>query len=196
MFSRRRVSLICVGIFLLMTPVLAQKKDAPSSRFSTYRGTDSTLRFPDNWIVTKTGSTVTLSPEDGIVEGTLAYGLQTDIFEPRSRDSSKEASIPADGDFREVSISEATDLLIEELKHTKPNLRVLRRVEKEVGGMPAIEVEMNDASPVGGLEVDRLLAVRRSNGKLRYFLAVAPQIEANRYSPIFNRMIESIQFYN
>jgi hypothetical protein len=185
-----------LGILFLMIPMLAQKKDPPSSRFVIYRAPDLELRFPDNWIVAKTGDTVTLSPEEGNVEGTLAYGLLMDIFEPRSRNSSTEALIPAGGDFQEISISAATDLLIEELKRTRPNLRALRRVEKEIGGLPALEVEMNNASPVGGLEVDRLLAVRRPDKKLRYFLTVAPQAEVNRYDRIFSRMMESIRFYN
>jgi hypothetical protein len=72
----------------------------------------------------------------------------------------------------------------------------LRSVQKEIGGLAALEVEMTNASPVGGMEVDRLITVRRPNEKLRYFLAVAPQDEASRYSPTFNRMIASIRFYN
>ena len=196
MFRGKRASLAFIGILMLMTPMLSQKKDPPSSRFITYKGPDLEVHFPDNWIVTKTGDTVTLSPEDGNVEGTLAYGLLMDIFEPRGRNSSAASSIPADGVLREIALSDATDLLIEELQRTKPNLRSLRRVEKEIGGLPAIQVEMNNSSPVGGLEIDHLLVVRRPNKKLRYFLAVAPQAEASRYHPIFSRMIESIRFYN
>src|SRR5262245_37783869 len=194
MSCRKRASVLFLGILFLMNPMLAQTKDPPSSRFVIYRGPDLELRFPDNWIVVKTGDTVTLSPEEGNVEGTLAYGLLMDIFEPRSRNSSAEALIPAEGDFQEISMSVATDLLIEELKRTRPNLRALGRVEKEIGGRPGIEVEMNNASPVGGLEVDRLLVVRRPDRKLRYFLAVVPQVEVDRYDRIFSRMIESIRF--
>jgi hypothetical protein len=188
MSYRKRAFVVFAGILFLMTPVLAQKMDPPSSRFVTYREPDLEIRFPDNWIATKTGDTVTLSPEEGNVEGTLAYGLLMEIFEPRRRDSYTAESIPAAADV--------IDLLLEELKQTRPNLRVLRRVDKEIGGLPAVEVEMNNTSPLGGLEVDRLLAVRRPNEKLRYFLAVSPQAEANRYNSIFSRMIESIRLYN
>jgi hypothetical protein len=185
MSCRKRAFIAFIGILFFTTPVLAQKKDPPSPNFLSYRGPDFELRFPDNWIVTKTGDTVTLSPEDGNVDGTLAYGLLMDIFEPRNR------NLP---EF--TSISNAMDLLIEELKHTRPNLRVLSRAEKEIGGLPAVVVEMSNTSPVGGLEVDRLLAVGRSTQTVRYFLAVAPQAEMNRYNSIFSRMIESIRFYN
>ena len=95
-----------------------------------------------------------------------------------------------------MTLSDATDRLIEDLRRTHPNLKVVRSVQKDLGGVAAIEVEMNNASPVGGLEVDRLIAIRRPNEDLRYFLAVAPQAELDRYNSIFNRMISSIRFYN
>jgi hypothetical protein len=192
----RAASSILVGVLVLITPVLAQKKEIPSSRFVTYRGSDLEIRFPDNWIVTKTGNTVTLSPEEGNVSGALAYGLLMDIFEPRSRNDPNEGSLPETGDPRQMTLSDATDRLIEDLRRTHPNLKVVRSVQKDLGGVAAIEVEMNNASPVGGLEVDRLIAIRRPNEDLRYFLAVAPQAELDRYNSIFNRMISSIRFYN
>jgi hypothetical protein len=187
----RAASSILMGVLVLMTPVLAQKKEIPSSRFVTYRGSDLEIRFPDNWVVTKTGNTVTLSPEEGNVSGALAYGLLMDIFEPRSRNDPSEGSLP-----RQMTLSDATDRLIEDLRRTHPNLKVVRSVQKDLGGVAALEVEMNNASPVGGLEVDRLIAIRRPNEDLRYFLAVAPQAELDRYNSIFNRMISSIRFYN
>ena len=192
--SYSKATALMTGVLLMMGPVLAQKRDAPSSHFVRYRGADLEIRFPDNWVVTKTGSTVTLSPEDGNVEGALAYGVLMDIFEPRSRGSSIGGSpgeVPA-----QTTLAEATDQLIEELQRTNPNLRPVRRVQQEVGGLAAVEVEMISKSPVGGVEVNRLIAVRRSNMKLQYFLAVAPQAELNVYGPIFNKMNTTIRFYN
>jgi hypothetical protein len=57
-------------------------------------------------------------------------------------------------------------------------------------------MKLSNTSPVGGVELDRLIAVRRPNGTVRYFLAVTPQTEENLYNPIFNKVIESIRFYN
>ena len=192
--SYSKAAALITGVLLIMSPVLAQKREAPSSHFVRYRGADLEIRFPDNWVVTKTGSTVTLSPEDGNVEGALAYGVLMDIFEPRSRGSSVgilPGEVPA-----ETTLAEATDQLIEELQRINPNLRPVRSVQQEVGGFAAVEVEMTGKSPVGGVEVDRLIAVRRSNMKLQYFLAVAPQAEFNVYGPIFNKMNTTIRFYN
>ena len=70
--SYSKATALITGVLLMMAPVLAQKREAPSSHFVRYRGADLEIRFPDNWVVTKTGSTVTLSPEDGNVEGALA----------------------------------------------------------------------------------------------------------------------------
>jgi len=177
-----------------LTPAVAQKKDLPSFRFMLFRGPDFELRYPNNWIIAKTGDTTSLSPEDGNVDATLAYGLLADIFEPRPRNSG--AEIPAGGVTAESTISDAMDQLIEELKRTRPNLHRLASIQREVGGLTAIEMKLSNTSPVGGVELDRLIAVRRPNGTVRYFLAVTPQTEENLYNPIFNKVIESIRFYN
>ena len=192
--SYSRAAALITGVLLSMAPVLAQKREAPSSHFVRYRGADLEIRFPDNWVVTKTGNTVTVGPEDGNVEGVLAYGVLMDIFEPRSRGSSIGIS-PGEVSVQ-TTLAEATDQLIEELQRTNPNLRPVRNVQQEVGGLPAVVVEMTGKSPVGGVEANRLIAVRRSNMKLQYFLAVAPQAELNVYGPIFNKMNMTIRFYN
>ena len=199
---RTKLATVAALATLWFTPASGQKEvyppqaETPSTRFVTYRGDQFEIGFPENWVVNKTGNTVTLSPQDGNVSGTLAYGLVTDIFEPRSRDNGE--SLDADVDQTErapATLATATNQLIEDLRRTHANLRVLRRTPKEVGGYKALEVEMNNASAVGGVEVDRLLTILRPRG-LRYFLAVAPEDEVNRYASIFNRMIESIRFYN
>jgi len=171
--------------------------ETPSSRLVTYRGEQFEIRFPDNWVVNKNGSTVTLSPQDGNISGTLAYGLVADIFDPRSRNVGETLNaVPQEGESAKITLATATDQLLEDLRRTHANLRVLRSVPKELGGQRALEVEMSNASPVGGVEVDRLFSVLRPDGVLLYFLAVAPEVDTNRYSPIFSRMIASITLYN
>jgi hypothetical protein len=133
---------------------------------------------------------VTLAPEEGIVSGALAYGMLVDIFEPRNPDDRNWAAVNG-----EQPLAEATDTLIRDLQRNNPNLRVFKKIPKRVSEEPALEVEMTNESPVGGREVNRLTAVMRS-GKLFYFLAVAPQSEAGRYSSIFEKMMLSIRFYS
>jgi hypothetical protein len=200
MFRRKSAAVIALAT-LWFTPVSAQRTtyppqaETPSSRFVTYRGDQFEIRFPDNWVVNETGDTVTLSPQDGNISGTLAYGLVADIFNPRRNAGESLNAVPQEGEAGQITLATATDQLLDDLRRTHANLRVLRRVPKDVGGQRALEVEMSNASPVGGLEVDRLFSVLRPNGVL-YFLVVAPEADANRYGPIFSRMIASIRLYN
>jgi hypothetical protein len=196
----RKTAAVTVLAMLWFILVSAQKAtyppqaESPSSRFVTYREGPFEIRFPDNWVVNKTGSTVTLSPQDGNISGTLAYGLVADIFNPRSRKAGETLNAVS-GEPGQITLANATDQLIEDLRRTQANLRALRRIPREVGGQEALEVELTNASPVGGVEVVRLFSVLRPNGVL-YFMAVVPEADANRYSSIFSRMIASIKLYN
>ena len=84
--------------------------------------------------------------------------------------------------------------MIEELRRTNANLRVLRSSRKQLGANAAMEVEMSNDSPLGGREMDRLTTVLH-NGVVYYFLGVAPESDMNRYTAVFDRMISSIRFY-
>jgi hypothetical protein len=176
--------------------ISGNRADPPSTRFIAYQGNDFEIRHPDNWYLNETGNTVTLTPEGGHVSGTIAYGMMIDTFQPGNGDffGRSSFSIPGQQQQRSTTLSVATDQLIEELRRTNSNLRVVRTVQRQVGNSTALEVEMTNDSPLGGREVDRLTTVLR-NGVLFYFLGVAPQAEANRYKPVFDRMITSIRFY-
>ena len=176
--------------------VTANRPDLPSTRFVTYQGYDFEIRHPENWYVNETGNTVTLAPEGGNVSGTIAYGMLIDTFEPRDREffGRNSFNVPGQPQGRSTPLSNATDQLIEELRRTNSNLRVVRTIQKQVAGMPALEVELTNDSTLGGRESDRLTTVFH-NDVLYYFLGVAPQGDVNRYTPIFDRMIGSIRFY-
>jgi hypothetical protein len=165
----------------------ANRSERPSPRFTFYEGYDFDMAYPENWMVTPTGSTVTLGPENAIVSGSLAYGVLVDSFVPRRDNPATQSAL---------RLSAATDSLIDELRRTNPDLRVIRRFQRQIGGMAALEVELRNDSPVGGDEIDRLVTVLRPNGILSYFLAVTPETELDRYRPIFERMFSSIRFYN
>jgi len=176
----------------------ARRSDRPSTRFIIYEGYDFDISHPDNWMVVPTGSTVTIGPDNAIDSGELAYGMLIDTFVPR-RDSGfgrNSFAVPGQVGSRSVSLSSAADQLIEELQRTNPELRVIRTVPKQIGGAEALELELNNASPVGGNEVGRLVAVLRPSGVLSYFLAVAPQSEITQYRSTFDRMFSSIRLYN
>jgi hypothetical protein len=116
-----------------------------------------------------------------------------DTFQPRNR-SFGINSFSGSEQPTVSTLSSATDQVIEELRRTNANLRVLRSSRKQLGDNAAMEVEMSNDSPLGGRELDRLTTVLH-NGVVYYFLGVAPESDMNRYTAVFDRMISSIRFY-
>jgi len=165
--------------------------EPPATHLVTYQKYDLEIRHPENWYISETGNTVTLAPEGGIVEGKIACGMLIDTYHPRNRSFGNSFSAP---ELPTAStLSSATDHVIEELRRTNANLRVLRSSRKQLGANAAMEVELSNDSPLGGREIDRLTTVLH-NGVVYYFLGVAPESEMNRYSAVFDRMISSIRF--
>ncbi len=216
---RTATSALCLGILALGFPILGQRTtlnhsaltfahsqnsaqagqisgscpELPATRLVTYQKYDLEIRHPENWYISETGKTVTLAPEGGIVEGKIACGMLIDTFQPRNRSFANSFSGPEQ--LPSVStLSSATDQVIEELRRTNANLRVLRSSRKQLGVNPAMEVEMSNDSPLGGRELDRLTTVLH-NGVVYYFLGVTPESDMNRYTAVFDRMISSLRLY-
>jgi len=167
--------------------------EPPAPRSVIYRKYDLEIRHPENWYISETGNTVTLAPEGGIVEGKIACGMLIDTFHPRNRSFGNSFSGPEQ--LPTVStLSSATDHVIEELRRTNANLRVLRSSRKQLGANAAMEVELSNDSPLGGRGIDRQKTVLH-NGVVYYFLGVVPESDMDRYTVIFDRMISSIRFY-
>lgn len=166
--------------------------EPPATRLVTYQKYDLEIRHPENWYISETGNTVTLAPEGGIVEGKIACGMLIDTFHIRNRSLGNSFSGPEQ--LPTVStLSSATDHVIEELRRTNANLRVLRSSRKQLGANAAMEVELSNDSPLGGREIDRLTTVLH-DGVVYYFLGVAPESDVNRYTAVFDRMVSSIRF--
>jgi len=167
----------------------------PSNRWATYRGRDFDIQYPDNWNVSESGSSTTLAPEGGSVSGDLAYGMMMNTFQPENQGffPRNDFSVPSQS-LNTSSVSSATDQLVDDLRRSNPNIRVIRKTPKRVDGFEAMAVELSNTSPLGGTEVDHLTAVLHSNGQLYYFLGVTRQSDKSLYSPVFDRMISSIRF--
>lgn len=170
---------------------------APSNRWTVYQGADFEIRYPDNWTIDEGSSSLVLAPDGGSVSGDLAYGMMINTFQPESRSifGRNDFALPGQNQLSNTTVSNATDQLIDELRRSNPNIRVIRKASKRVDGFEAMAVELNNDSPLGGTEVDHLTAVLHSNGQLYYFLGVTRQSDNNVYSPVFDRMITSIRFY-
>jgi Zn-dependent protease with chaperone function len=170
---------------------------AASSRMATYQGSGFEIRYPDNWRIDDRSGGVMVAPDGGIVNGALAYGMLMDTFTPDTRSKlfgRQSFNVPG-GILDSNNVSSATDQLIDELRRSNPNMRVVRKTSKRIDGFEALMVELNNDSPVGGTEVNMLTTVLRSDGFLYYFMGVSPQADINQYSPVFDRMTASVRFY-
>jgi hypothetical protein len=159
------------------------RPETPSTRMATFNGQDLQFRYPDNWRQYGQGSAVTVAPDGGIVDGALAYGMMIAPFEPRY-----------DQDGR-VTLEEATDQLLDDLRRTNSNMRIVRSRERvRMGNQPALSTEVSNESPIGGRETDWIVTTLRPDGTLYYFVGVAPRNEFNRYVPSFEDILESTRF--
>jgi Zn-dependent protease with chaperone function len=161
----------------------AGRPEAPSGRMVTFNGQDIQLRYPENWRQYGQGNAMTLAPDGGIVNNSLAYGIMISVFEPDNFDRGR------------IALEDATDQLLNDLRRSNPNMRITRRPERiHVGGNAAYLTEAVNESPVGGREVDWIVTTLSPDGVGYYFVAVAPQNEFNRYSRAFEDVIDSVRF--
>lgn len=160
------------------------KPDRPSSRLIDFRIEDIQLRHPDNWKEYGQGSAATLAPDGGIVSGSLAYGMMISTYEPHD-----------DNGDRRISLTEATDQLISELRQSNPQMRIMRSHESvRVGGRSAMSSELSNQSPAGGRETDVVVVVAAPDGTFYYFVGVAPQADYSIYANAFDDIITSVRF--
>jgi hypothetical protein len=160
------------------------KPDRPSARLIDFQIEDIQLRHPDNWKEYGQGSAATLAPDGGIVSGSLAYGMMISTYEPHD-----------DNGDRRISLTEATDQLISDLRQSNPQMRIMRSHESvRVGGRSAMSTELSNQSPAGGRETDVVVVVAAPDGTFYYFVGVAPQADYSIYANAFDDIITSVRF--
>jgi hypothetical protein len=172
--------------------------ELPSGRTLLYRARDLQFRYPENWNVDDQADGIYVMPEGGMVAGGLAYGMRIATFEPSSGGLFGRTPFavpntqPAD-----TTLSRATDELLDDLRRSNPNMRVVRSNQnRRVDGGAAMTVEITNDSPLGGQETNWLVTTLRPSGTLYYFVGVAPQRDFNRHLPAFEQMVASVRFTN
>ena len=159
------------------------RPDVPSGRMVTYNGQDIQFRYPDNWRQYGQGSAITIAPDGGIINGALAHGMMISTFEADYHGQGR------------ISLEEATDQLLNDLRRSNPDMRMTRSHERiNVGGRAGYLVEASNQSPSGGRETDWIITTISPDGQVYYFVGVAPQNEFNRYSGAFQDIIDSARF--
>jgi len=173
--------------------------DLPSTRMVGYSGRDFDLRYPENWRVSEDGDVVSVAPAEGMVSGDLAYGMRIATFDPQGSTLYGQTPLVGPGERSgRTTLSRATDQLLDELRRSNPNMRVVRTDDRSrrIDGQSAMAIELTNDSPAGGRESDWLVSVLRPDGLLYYFVGVAPERDFSRYKPTFDQIVASVRFNN
>lgn len=164
----------------------ARKPAPPSGRSKAFENDLLRLRYPDNWRAYGQGSAVTFAPDGGLADDgrgstALAYGMIVSVLELHGDQA------------REPTLEEATDQLIDELRHSNARMRVVRRHERvRLDGQRALSTLLGNDSPLGGREYDWLVTVLGSAG-LVYFVCVAPESDFDEYEQTFQAMLDTMR---
>ncbi len=167
-------------------PRRTRQPDLPSDTYQTFRGSNVSLRHPDNWKAYQKDQKLTLAPDGGIVSNdnssALAYGVIMEVFAPDG------------GNRSNRTLQDATNQLIESLRSSNAAMRISKdQGQVRVGGKSALSKILTNDSPLGGRETDWLVTVLRPEGLL-YFVFAAPEQEFADYQSAFQQILNSVRF--
>jgi len=173
----------------------------PSDRFQAVENSVFRIQYPDNWQAHGQGDVaMTIAPDRGLVSDgqgkqALAYGVIVNIFEPYSASQYQQQLQPEGyGQPSGMSLEEATDRLMQELRRSNQTMRIIRSPESiRVDGQRALSTDLSNESPLGGRETDWLVTVQRPEGLL-FFVFVAPDRDFLNYNHTFRVMLDSVRF--
>jgi Zn-dependent protease with chaperone function len=164
----------------------SRRPDPPSNRYREFENDTLRMSYPDNWQANGQGNAVSFVPAGGVVDdghghAAMAYGMLVSVYEPHNDRENH------------VTIEEATDQLIDDMRHSNPAMRVVRGHERmRLAGEHALSTYLSNDSPVGGRETDWLITVLRPEGLL-YFVAVAPESASTDFERAFHAMLDSVR---
>ncbi len=161
-----------------------RRPEPPSGRYRRYESPALRLAYPNNWRVFEGRESVTFAPEGGLAgpDGSMvAYGMLVAVFEPRPDRRGR------------ITLEDATDQLIDNLRRSNA-LRVERGYRRgQLAGRSALSTMLLGESPFGGPERDWLLTVLVPDGRLFYFVGVAPERDFDRYERTFQTMLRELR---
>jgi predicted Zn-dependent protease len=156
---------------------------APSMRAAIYDGADLQFRNPDNWLQSREGTVITIAPDGGVVNGSLAWGMTISPYDADTHGAPR------------VALDDATDQLLGVLQRNNPAMRITRdRQPIRIGGLQGYATEASNDSPAGGSETDWIVTTVAPNGRAYYFVGVAPQNDFFEYQRFFRDLIDSVRF--
>ena len=158
---------------------IERRPESPSGRFNGYRSQVFSVRYPSNWEVKESGNQVLFAPAEGVSGSQVAYGAMLNAVEI---------------DDSQMSLSEATERLIQQMVQSNPEMRVVSEERARVAGRRALATQLSGQSPFQGeREVDWVFTVRLEEG-LFYAIFITPESDYRNYQPTFQAMLDSIRF--
>jgi len=159
---------------------------APSSRLTKFGGNGFSIAYPDNWQVQQNEDAVALIPPGGIVDvvesgAAQAYGTSISRFQPQS---SKQGN---------WGLVEATQELLDTVRQSNPNLRVIKQSGIRLRGRPALSTLLEADSPLQGQKERDLLVTTRQGNSILSLIFIAPESSFDAYKPTFDAMLESLE---
>jgi hypothetical protein len=158
---------------------------APSSNMSTFRHSDFTVSYPENWrVMGDQNSAVTIAPSDGLTQNAVAYGVMISTYEPEDPSS---------------SLDQDTHDLLASLRQSNPDLRQIGNDENiRVNGAAGKSIDLIGTSPVQengrpARERDWLVSVNRRDGSLLYLVFIAPDNQFDSMRPTFEQVLKSLR---
>lgn len=176
------------------------QQESISQRFLTFENSSLRIDHPDNWQVYGQGDAVTIVPRNGMVNDSngnqaLAYGALVNIYDPQADRYGQQLQGAASKQSAGMPAAQATDQLIQELRQSNQNMRVVRRHEAiEVSGQRGLSTFLSNDSPVqgGGRETNWLVTLPRPEG-LMFFVFTAPEREFQNYQGAFQQILYSVR---
>ena len=182
---------------------VAQQPNAPgrpgaaSDRFVTFENTVLRIDYPENWRTYGQGDAVTITPAGGMVNDSngnqaMAYGALVNVYAPHSGSYGSQLQGPGFGQGSGRNLEEATDQLVQDLRQSNQNLRVVRSHEPiDVGGQSGLSTYLSNDSPIAGARETNWLVTMPQRDGLLFFVFTAPEREFHGYESAFQRMLYS-----
>jgi hypothetical protein len=171
-----------------------------SDRFVTIENSLLRINHPENWKAYGQGDAMTIAPSNGFVNDgngnqALAYGVIVNIFETHSDRYGQQLQGPGFGQASGMPVEEATDQLVQALRQSNKNMRLLRRHERiNLNGATGLSTYLSNDSPIqgGGRETNWLVTLPRPDGLL-FLVFTAPEREFASYENSFQQILHSVR---
>jgi len=177
----------------------------PSSSVQRFENALVRIEHPENWRASGQGDAVTFAPDGGLIADgqgnhALAYGMLINIYEPQHQhygyDQQRlQPEGYGQGRATALTVEHVTDELIQELRQSNPQLRVIQQHERiRIAGERGLSTVLTNDSPLANTrERNWLVTVLRPEGLL-FFVAVAPEADFQDYNSAFGKMLDSARF--